>query len=186
MPGQNEDQAKRLREQFEKPAKTNDTTSQEKSTLDVLALPPRGDVHEEKQSKLRFKVSYALVRLLAILFILIVVLILTYNYWGSYFLLDGKNPIIQANASSEEVLIDAEHHQLSQIVTKTVYLEEDGPGEVLTGRFYLTQGDETLIHIIDRFYPNLDQLKDVEAINDLTASDIILEKNLRLFLPNVD
>lgn len=186
MPGQNEDQAKRLREQFEEIEQDDHGTDREPGDIDVLALPPRSHVHEEKQAKVRFKVSYALVRLLAILFILIVVLVLTYNYWGSYFLINGKDPIIRANDRSEEVLIDADHHQLSQEVTKTFYDGNDGTGKTLTGRFYLTQGDETLVQIIDRFYPNMYQLQDVQEINEIAVSDMILEKNVRLFLPDVE
>ncbi|WP_138416903.1 hypothetical protein [Aquibacillus sediminis] len=50
--------------------------------VNILNLPPRSQVHEDKKTKVKWKISYPLVRLLLILFILIVMLLLTYQLWG--------------------------------------------------------------------------------------------------------
>ncbi|MBU5594247.1 hypothetical protein KQI76_03640 [Amphibacillus sp. MSJ-3] len=53
--------------------------------IDVLNLPPRSVVHDEKRTKLKWKISIAFIRFIAILFFITVILVLTYNYWGNYF-----------------------------------------------------------------------------------------------------
>lgn len=87
-----DDQAQLLREQMEE---INQNEVLEDDTepffadmnddIDVLNLPPRSTVHDEKKAKFQWKISFAFVRFFAILFVIIVILVLTYDYWADYF-----------------------------------------------------------------------------------------------------
>lgn len=87
------DQAHELRnmmDQINENSEENRTDNQkdkdeQKNTSDgvnVLNLPPRSKVHEDKKTGIKWKISFPLVRLLVVLFILIVILVLTYQLWG--------------------------------------------------------------------------------------------------------
>lgn len=76
------DQAEILRKRMEE----NHTESTE--------LPPRSEVHRKKDKKVKFRVRFPLIRLLALSFILIVCIVASYNLW--------KDHIQLTNASETE------------------------------------------------------------------------------------
>lgn len=89
----NKDQAELLRKQMEA---INDheqetqeielITDQYNDDIDVLNLPPRRQVHDDKKAKLQLKINVAFVRFIAILIFIIAILIFSYKYWGDFFL----------------------------------------------------------------------------------------------------
>ncbi|WP_017472218.1 hypothetical protein [Amphibacillus jilinensis] len=188
-----EDQAYLLREQMNA-IKNNEksfaTEEQEdvhdQEDIDVLNLPPRSEVHDEKSSRVKWKVSYALIRLFAILFIIIVVLILTFNYWGSYFIQLNSSPDAEANQVGETVQIISRGDQLSDEVTRRFQLNDDDDQQTeIIGRYYQTQVNDSLQSIIEMFYENDQYLPLIKRINNLYIStDELLDENRSLFLPS--
>ncbi|WP_077621699.1 hypothetical protein [Sediminibacillus massiliensis] len=81
------DQANQLRKKASKPElqeedQTSTTDPTAEMDVNVLELPPRKTVHQQKKTGMKWKLSYPLVRLLFLLFLLIIILLLTYNLWG--------------------------------------------------------------------------------------------------------
>lgn len=93
MDRNNQDQADLLRKQMdeinqhhpEEPASTS-FFDPRTDDIDILNLPPRKAVHDERKTKTKWKISFAFVRFFAILLFILAILIFTYSYWGSYFL----------------------------------------------------------------------------------------------------
>ncbi|MBM7542496.1 hypothetical protein [Amphibacillus cookii] len=189
-----EDQAHLLREQMDainNNGKLFATEEQEdahgQEDIDVLNLPPRSVVHDEKSSRVKWKVSYALIRLFAILFIIIVVLVLTFNYWGNYFFQFNNSSEAQANQVGESVQIVSRGNHLSDEVTRWFQLNDDNDQQTeITGRYYQTQDNDSLQSIIEMFYDDEQYLSLIKRINNLNIStDALLEENRSLFLPNM-
>ncbi|SDL65466.1 hypothetical protein [Sediminibacillus halophilus] len=91
--GSNKDQARQLRSMVgELDEETETTYSAEQEEVNVLNLPPRKEVHQNKKTKVKWKVSLSLIRLLVILFLLIIAVIVSFQIWGGnqLFDLDGK------------------------------------------------------------------------------------------------
>lgn len=89
----NKDQAELLREQMEainhreqENQEIEPITDHYNDDIDVLNLPPRRQVHDEKKAKLQLRINTAFVRFIAILIIIIAILIFSYKYWGDFFL----------------------------------------------------------------------------------------------------
>ena len=201
MTSQQDDQAKALRQRFEKSAQdigetwtdsyseadrqdelTDDTHQEE---IDVLSLPPRSRLHEEKTQKVRLKISYAMIRLMVISFILLVILLLTYPYWKDTFFSGSNQEVIRAQLldhSSEKH--DDARFRLSNEIERTVELET-GKTETYQGRLYISLEGETLAQIVDRFYGGFMMMDRVQTINDIPTSTETLPAGTRIFLPDV-
>ncbi|WP_152525509.1 MULTISPECIES: hypothetical protein [Sediminibacillus] len=90
----NKDQARQLRNmvnELDKDKEMSTTDNLEQEEVNVLNLPPRKEVHQNKKTKVKWKVSLSLIRLLVILFILIIAVIVSLQLWGGdqLFHLDG-------------------------------------------------------------------------------------------------
>ncbi|QTM99685.1 hypothetical protein ERJ70_10455 [Sediminibacillus dalangtanensis] len=88
------DQARHLRSmvnELDNDKETETTYSPEQEEVNVLNLPPRKEVHQNKRTKVKWKVSLSLVRLLVILFLLIIAVIVSFQIWdgNQLFDLDG-------------------------------------------------------------------------------------------------
>ncbi|SEN42002.1 hypothetical protein SAMN04488134_10138 [Amphibacillus marinus] len=155
--------------------------------IDVLNLPPRSQVHDEENARLKWKVSYAFVRFFVIIFILIVVLVLTFNYWGEHFFPSSSPSEQPRNLVGDQVLVVNDSAILSEEVSRQLQLAPNEDSRTLRGRYYLTGEDDSLNSIIDRFYKSDSALLPLLLeINKLeVTADSQLEKNLRLFLPNL-
>ncbi|WP_186577835.1 LysM peptidoglycan-binding domain-containing protein [Aquibacillus kalidii] len=101
MSGDNfKDQASHLRDmmneidensQSNMEVKEEETESEQDDHLvNILDLPPRSHVHANKKTGTKWKISFPLIRLLFVLFLLIVGLILTYQMWGQDWELESK------------------------------------------------------------------------------------------------
>lgn len=91
----NKDQAEFLREQMEAINSHQQDNQQTESIIDdhyeeidVLNLPPRRQVHDDQKAKIKWRVSLALIRLIVILLFVVMILTLSYKYWGESFLVD--------------------------------------------------------------------------------------------------
>ena len=89
----NKDQAELLREQMEainhheqETEEIEPITDHHNDDIDVLNLPPRKQVHDEKKAKFQLKINIAFVRFIAIVIFIIAILIFSYKYWGDFFL----------------------------------------------------------------------------------------------------
>lgn len=195
MDDQHEDQAKELRQRFEqskterdeKRSYTKDIDDEDSGVqegIDVLGLPPRSRLHEEKKQKVRLKISYAMIRLMVIIFILLVVLLLTYPYWKDTFFNTSHEEVVGAQTFDQSTAKDDARFRLSKEIKRQV----EGPaGEFVTyeGRLYMTLKDETLVQIVDRFYQTPVMLDTIKDINHITSTTDVLPEGTRLFLPNV-
>ncbi|WP_067836601.1 hypothetical protein [Amphibacillus sediminis] len=194
MSEQHDDQANLLRQQVASIQNEvqiqdeNEAYDPEDQELDVLNLPPRSEVHDAQSAKVRWKVSYSLIRLLVVFFILIVILILTFNYWGDYFLQNELfSQVRTTNQVGDSVHIVRLSDTLSEEVTRKFQLDPSEPELTsITGRYYITQEDDTLESVMSRFYQNEQVLPLLKQLNDLTISPTDrFEANERLFLPNI-
>lgn len=89
----NKDQAELLREQMEainhheqETEEIEPITDHHNDDIDVLNLPPRKQVHDEKKAKLQLRINTAFVRFITIVIFIIAILIFSYKYWGDFFL----------------------------------------------------------------------------------------------------
>ncbi|MDC3415407.1 LysM peptidoglycan-binding domain-containing protein [Aquibacillus salsiterrae] len=82
--------------------------------LSVLDLPPRKEVHVNNKTRMKWKISFSLVRLLFVLFLFIVLVVLTYQIWGKR-LMDSSEGVEQVtfapNPAYEQVHIKAKNEQ---------------------------------------------------------------------------
>ncbi|MBM7569797.1 LysM peptidoglycan-binding domain-containing protein [Aquibacillus albus] len=95
----------------EKP-KNNDNHSplEAEDDLGILDLPPRSQVHAGKKAKMKWKISFPLVRLLFVLFLLIVGLVLTYQVWGKDLLeTSSAKQSMEQNPAGELVQVKFQH-----------------------------------------------------------------------------
>lgn len=199
MTSQQDDQAKALRQRFEKSAQHIEETPLDKERddnqseridhpdqeeVDVLSLPPRSRLHEEKTQKVRLKISYAMIRLMVISFILLVILLLTYPYWKDTFFSGSHEEVIRAQLLDHSSEKHDARFRLSNDIERTVELET---GETMTyqGRLYISLEGETLAQIVDRFYGGFMMMETIQAINDIPTSTETLPAGTRLFLPDV-
>ncbi|MYL32710.1 hypothetical protein GLW08_17355 [Pontibacillus yanchengensis] len=77
--GTYEDQARGLRQL----TKEQQTDEEEFKDIDVLNLPPRSSVHNEKPSKTKWRIRYPVIRLLVVLIMLLVLFIPIYMLWNN-------------------------------------------------------------------------------------------------------
>lgn len=199
MTSQQDDQAKALRQRFEKSTQNIDepqdpyheddhkdeaTANAHQEGIDVLSLPPRSRLHEEKKQKVRLKISYAMIRLMVISFILLVILLLTYPYWKDTFFTGSNQEVISAQLLDHSSDQHDARFRLSNEIERTVELIT---GETATyqGRLYISLEGETLAQIVDRFYDNQLMLNQVQTINAVSTRTEILPAGTRLFLPDV-
>ena len=199
MTSQQDDQAKALRQRFEKSAQHIEETPLDKERddnqseridhpdqedVDVLSLPPRSRLHEEKTQKVRLKISYAMIRLMVISFILLVILLLTYPYWKDTFFSGSHEEVIRAQLLDHSSEKHDARFRLSNDIERTVELET-GKTVTYQGRLYISLEGETLAQIVDRFYGGFMMMETIQAINDIPMSTETLPAGTRLFLPDV-
>lgn len=194
MTEEKDDQASLLRQQIEAVQNHNSTESAEiehKTTdtdkdwqVNVLDLPPRSEIHAEKEAKVKLKISFALIRLVVILFLIIVGFILTYHFWGDQFLHSAEHNS-NSNAVGERVRILANSQTLSNEVTIYVQLNSENEEVTpLTGRYYISEASDTVETIANRFYQSTDIIPLLKKINNLTSNE--LDENQRVFLPMIN
>jgi cytoskeletal protein RodZ len=85
-----------------------DEDSFERNEMDVLELPPRKDSHQSK-SRTKWKISTVWMRFLLVLFIILIMLILSYRYWDDWFgekLLESEILINETTPYHEEITIE--------------------------------------------------------------------------------
>ncbi|MCZ0701838.1 hypothetical protein J2T56_000387 [Natronobacillus azotifigens] len=189
-----EDQAALLRKQMEginqheaEMNKDEDQGQREDTEIemDVLNLPPRSEIHDEKRAKTRLKISIALVRLLVVLFLIIVGIVLTYHFWGDLFSQSIEHQAAARNRAGETVQIISNTDSLSQEVTIYAQLDPDiDELTPLTGRYYYTKADDTIESIAERFYQSSEIISLLRLVNNLTE-DSSLENNQQIFLPTI-
>ncbi|MCT2537415.1 LysM peptidoglycan-binding domain-containing protein [Aquibacillus koreensis] len=154
--------------------------------LNVLNLPPRSQVHANKKTKTKWKLSFPLVRLLVVLFILIVGLMLTFNFWGKEFLTTNViHPKNNSNSAGELVTIisgkNAEQKDLQEESGKQQLISTT-PLEPEDAEAYEVKVGDTLESISIEFYGNKESKSIIIEKNRLINEE--LEVGQVLVLPN--
>ncbi|SDB91508.1 hypothetical protein SAMN05421734_102442 [Pelagirhabdus alkalitolerans] len=188
-----DDQAHTLREQMESIQSHSETQSNTEDehrndvddSMDLLNLPPRSEVHDEKEQKVRWKFSYALIRFVVVIFFIIVAILLSYHYWGDLFYNSDTMNELRADQTIDRVQVVSNQNGLSEEVERTFSLSSEDRTRTIKGHYYFTQNDETLEQVVDAFYQTHNSLPLIKEINDITHSiDQPFENRTRLFLPN--
>ncbi len=91
----------------------------EENHSETTELPPRSEVHRKKDKKVKFRVRFPLIRLLALSFILIVCIVASYNLWKDH---------IQLTNASETGNEDKKDSNIDVVEIKD--REEEGAGLV--------------------------------------------------------
>lgn len=179
-----DDQATNLREHMKNKELFDENEVVEPIEIDVLDLPPRSEIHQNKSKKTRLKINLIFLRFLLILFLLIIILVITYQYWGKDFL----EQTIQTNAknpSAETVQVVSPKEKLSEEVTVNLALGEDASNKIeLTGKYYLISHGETLEDVAMDYYNTLEVLDVLKRVNKLESNT--LQNGEKLFLPTID
>ena len=191
-----EDQATRLRNQMEQIQQestkvqdyqkelTPEISIDPKSTTDadILNLPPRSHVHDDKNKKTKWKISFLFVRFLLVLFLIIVTLILTYNnWWGEDLLQSAEKNSDYSHPAGEEVNIVPLNMRFSDEVT--IQVQIDDVVTDLTGKYYTVGEGDTLSSIAEDYYGTTYLSRYLRNINQLET--ITLHKDQQIFLPNI-
>ncbi|MFS0863522.1 LysM peptidoglycan-binding domain-containing protein [Fredinandcohnia sp. 179-A 10B2 NHS] len=90
---------------------------------DKTSLPPRSEVHKEKKKKTKFKIKYPVIRLLALLFVLLPVVIL------SYLFNPDKKSVEPSTKNSSSTFESLSYEKNDKKATHTK-IEEDEPATV--------------------------------------------------------
>jgi len=162
------DQAKELRVQMEEIKEKN-------SEVDILLLPPRSEVH--KNTKTKWKIKYPTIRLLALIFILLPITILSI-----YYLHDRKvvNIVSQdGNGSYETIeldvnISDGRGEQTARGLSssrESIHDHEKAfePEEVIA---HIVQENETLYSIAMKYYQSAEGMDIIKKWNKLENSAI--------------
>ncbi|HLS08605.1 hypothetical protein [Lentibacillus sp.] len=70
----------------------NESDKETEREVDILNLPPRKDVHGNRNKRTKFKISHASGRFIAVIFVLILILGISFYLWGDE-LIDTINQI---------------------------------------------------------------------------------------------
>lgn len=116
------DQAYELRtlmEQIDQTAQIEDEASNRdyrnnEEHVSVLDLPPRSQVHDNKKTRFKWKISFPLVRLLFVVFIIIIILVLTYQIWGKDLIKINDTKLSENPASQEVTIVDNQQTDISE------------------------------------------------------------------------
>ncbi|WP_044748000.1 LysM peptidoglycan-binding domain-containing protein [Bacillus alveayuensis] len=167
-------------------------SKQEANELDVLSLPPRSEVHKKTERKIKWKIKYPIIRLLALFFILLPISILSIYYLydkkttnlitlkqnDSYETVDIAHddneqpsevkPNSQAiqSSSSEEVKPPADNRQS---VSETESDGEKSEQKVIT---HIVQENETLFSIAMKYYKSDEGMRIIKEWNHLDSSQL--------------
>ncbi|QPA33028.1 LysM peptidoglycan-binding domain-containing protein [Thermaerobacillus caldiproteolyticus] len=186
------DQAEHLRNQV------NDW-KQRIDEQDALSLPPRSEVHKQKQTKKRvkWKLKYPVIRLLTLFFILLPISILSI-----YYLHDDKPSLhvvtMDTNSSYEPIdIVNQEEEQAPPVKQTKVSKEkqtekeqsETGSSSRSTGKkedviTHTVQENETLFSIAMKYYQSAEGMDIIKKWNHLESSQ--LHKGQVLQIPLVD
>ncbi|MBB5323446.1 LysM repeat protein [Anoxybacillus tepidamans] len=190
------DRAEQLRKQIE------DRKQKKETEIDVLSLPPRSEVHKEKQTKkkTKWKIKYPLIRLLALFFILLPISIL-----GIYYANDTPSIVtVKKSASYEPIDIENETAPSSSLPSEnelkkdplsdakatdnkkppsdsSALAERASDQQVIT---HVVQENETLYSIAMHYYETKEGMDIIKKWNHLKTSQ--LHKGQVLQIPVVD
>ncbi|WP_079479922.1 hypothetical protein [Halobacillus salinus] len=79
-----------------------------KEEVSALDLPPRSEVHNQKQKKAKWRLNTLWIRFLFLIFIIIISLFLTYSYWDEWFGRSDSPVIVEEQQLHDEVEVQIE------------------------------------------------------------------------------
>ncbi|MBA2173840.1 hypothetical protein H0266_02900 [Halobacillus locisalis] len=77
-----------------------------KEGMDVLDLPPRSEVHQQRTKKTKWKISSMWIRFLFLWFVIIAAILLSFPYWDRWFGSSENPSIIEEHPLHEQVTVD--------------------------------------------------------------------------------
>ncbi|RCW64885.1 LysM peptidoglycan-binding domain-containing protein [Saliterribacillus persicus] len=129
-------------------------------------LPPRREVHQDNKKPVKVKISFPMLRLLFVLFLILVGLLVSYKYWGDDFLLSaelfGNNTDADKNAA-EIVFIQPNVNN-----NPGVDITEEKEYQVHT-----VEEKDTLESIAEKYYQDTDVVDYLIEVNQLEGRDIL-------------
>ena len=129
------------------------------STQTEEGLPPRSEVHKDKQNKKsKFKIKHFFVRILTVLFILLPIGILW--YMERYVVEKNK----EANANSEQSAFEVIFFD-----SKKKTNHESKSSSSVTFQFHTVKEGETLGEVAKKYFPNEDGIAIIKKYNEITG-----------------
>lgn len=158
---------------------------------DVLSLPPRSEVHRQKKSKKRvkWKLKYPLIRLLALFFILLPILMLSIYYANN----DSKTVTVVTRSetgSYERIDITSVEEEVGESDgqkeerSESDAQKEDKASDEQKVITHIVQENETLYSIAMKYYQNDKGMEMIKKWNHLKSAR--LHKGQVLQIPVMD
>ncbi|UFT97654.1 LysM peptidoglycan-binding domain-containing protein [Radiobacillus kanasensis] len=154
-------------------------SSQEEKELNILELPPRSQIHTNKKTKVKWKISFPFVRFLVLLFLIITVLVLTYKIWGEDFL-QSKDFLneTETDSSHEEVIVGEKQNKEPEGDQQSLVQSKE-PDLVGLQIYNVKEGD-TLSSIAIEFYGNAEDQQLIIDVNGLTNKTLKVGQVLKI------
>ncbi len=145
------DQAEILRKQMEEDQSENS------------GLPPRSEVHRQKDKKVKFRFRFPLIRLLALAFILIVCIVASYNLWKDHIQLTNASEI------ENEEINDADDSSIDVIEIKDDGVEEIKTATEVEAIEKIETGEE--VKDVDETQQPTEPIEPVETSTEVQAKE---------------
>lgn len=146
-----EDQAARLRTKAEN---MHQAKSKEKHSF-----PPRREFHQHKKKNSKWKISFPLIRLLLVVFIVIILLFLTVKFWGEGYLSSAETASTQS--SFDQVRIKLQNNNESD-----------------NYQVHIVESSDTLFSISRQYYGSPDYAEEILASNEITDQGLLVGQKL--------
>ncbi|MGP4041366.1 LysM peptidoglycan-binding domain-containing protein [Gracilibacillus sp. D59] len=158
---QRDDQAASLRNQVDQ---------QQKKYIKSDSLPPRSEVHKSRKMKSKWKISFPFIRFILVLFIVIILLILTFKLWGEEYL---------SSAESKE----SEHPVEQVFITKNSsnIVKEDNNSDIT---IHEVERMDSLFSISEQYYGNSNFAKQIMEANQIENDTLIVGQEI--VIPNIE
>ncbi|GAA5415398.1 hypothetical protein Pryu01_00422 [Paraliobacillus ryukyuensis] len=181
---QHKDQAENLRRHMEESEQDAHEQAFNQADINVLDLPPRSEVHQNKKKKTRWKFNQLFLRFLIFLFVLVIILVVTYPYWGKEFLESTQQDGLK-EVGGQSVQVVSSNQKLTEERTVEFELDPNSDETIeLTGRYYRVSEGDTLESIVNTYYKNPDVINVLKKINQL--EDETIKPGEELFLPQLE
>ncbi|MDX8364816.1 LysM peptidoglycan-binding domain-containing protein [Cytobacillus sp. IB215665] len=185
------DQAEQLRDRI---------ANAEDESVKKSVLPPRSHVHKAKKKKTKFRVKYPIIRLLALFFILLPIVILSIAYRNANNTLDtnSKGPVkVNIQSPNRGNVEDEESYQQSELIesesdeedTTTNHASSDTniengveqDTEITDSNSYIihyVKNDETLFSISMKYFNSQSGIEVIKLANNIQGNSIFTGQKL--------
>lgn len=146
-----EDQATRLRTRVENMHQSRNHVQK--------ALPPRKEFHQNKKQKTKWKISFPLIRLLVIVFIVIILLFLTIKFWGEGYLSSAETSATQDSFDQVKIKLQSSNEHTDYQV-------------------HTVANRESLFSISKQYYGSTDYVQEIIDVNEISDKGLVVGQKL--------